>query len=199
MGEPNSAPFEIVAGPLELYLAPVGEAFPPIDVAPAGGWVKVGASGKRNYSEDGVSVNHDQTVEGFRAAGTTGKRKMFRTEEDLRITVSLADVTLEQYKYALNGNTVTNAAGDPRKIGLSRGRQVTEYALLARGASPYGDDFHVQYEVPRCAEVGSQEVSFQKGTPAMLQLEFEALEDDNAASEDERFGRLLAQDNVSET
>lgn len=197
--ESNTAPFEIVAGPLELWLAAVGTVFPAIDAAPPVAWTKVGASGRRNYSEDGVTVNHEQTVEGFRSAGSTGKRKMFRTEEDLRITVQIADLTLEQYKYALGGNTVTNVVGDPRKIGLSRGREVNEFALLARGSSPYGDSMNLQYEVPRCAEVSSQEVTFEKGAPAMLQLEFEALEDDSATSEDERFGRLVAQDNVSET
>lgn len=197
--EQNSAPFEILAGPLTLWLAPVGTVFPAIDEDPAVAWVQVGASGNRNYSEDGVTVTHDQTIEGFRSAGSTGKRKVFRTEEDQRITVQIADMTLAAYKVALNGNTVTDTVGDPKKIGLSRGREVTEYALLARGKSPYGDEMNMQYEVPRVAEVGSQEVGFVKGEPAMLELEFETLEDDNAATEDERFGRLVAQDSVSET
>lgn len=197
--EQNSAPYEILAGPLTLWLAPVGTVFPAIDADPAVDWIKVGASGNRNYSEDGVSVTHDQTIEKFRSAGSTGGRKLFRTEEDQVIKVQIADMTLEQYKFALNGNSVTNTVGNPRKIGLSRGRQVTLYALLARGASPYGDDLNLQYEVPVCGEVGSKEVVFVKGEPAMLELEFDTLEDDNAASEDERFGRLVAQDNVSET
>lgn len=197
--ESNTAPFEILNGPLTLWLAPVGTVFPAIDEDPAVAWTKVGASGARNYSEDGVTVTHDQTVEGFRSGGSTGKRKLFRTEEDQRVTVQIADMTLAQYKAALNGNSITDTVGNPKKIGLSRGREVTEYALLARGKSPYGDSMNMQYEIPRCGEVGSQEITFEKGAPAMLQLEFETLEDDNAASDDERFGRLVAQDSVSET
>jgi len=199
LGEPNTAPFEILAGPLTLYLAPVGTVFPPIDVDPPGDWVKIGASGTRNYSEDGVRVNHDQTMEFFRSAGSTGNRKAFRTEEDMRVVVTIADMTLEQYKHALNGNSVTNTVGNPRKIGLTQGRVVTRFALLAKGASPYNDDMNLQYEVPIVVEVGSKEVGFVKGEPAMLQLEFDALEDDAATSDDERYGRLVAQDSVSET
>src|SRR5689334_6898981 len=130
--ESNTQPYEVLTGPLELWLAPLGTVFPAIDEDPGVLWTKVGASGRRNYSEDGVVVNHDQTIEGFRPGGSTGKRKLFRTEEDLKITVTIADMTLEQYKFALNGNSVTNTSGNPRKIGLSRGREVTQYALLAR-------------------------------------------------------------------
>jgi hypothetical protein len=195
----NTAPYEIIAAPCTLWLAPTGTAFPAIDEAPGGSWTKIGTSGDRNYIEDGVTVQHAETVAKFRSAGSTGVRKLFRTEEDLVITVTLADLTLEQYKQALNGNTVTDSVGDPKKIGLSKGMTVTQYALLVRGPSPYGDDFNLQYEVPVVGQTGSQEVTFRKGEPAALQLEFTAVEDPNASSDDERYGRLKAQDATSET
>lgn len=189
--EPNSAPHEILNGPLELYLAPVGTTPPEVDEEPAGPWALVATSGKRNYSEDGLTVNHDQTIEGFRSGGGTGKRKVWRTEEDLKFGVEIADMTLEAYKLALNGNTVESAAG-VKRIGMTQGRNVTEYALVARGSSPYANNARAQYVVPRCYQAGSQEVTYEKGGPAMLQLEFEALEDDDAADESERFGWLEA-------
>src|SRR5690606_18657567 len=117
----------------------------------------------------------------------------FRTEEGLQIRVTLADLTLDQYKVALNGNSVDIGDGK-RSIGLSRGREVTQYALLARGQSAYADDQIAQYEVPVCVEVGEPEVIYRKGEPAALALTFEALEHPNAASEDERFGRLVMGD-----
>ena len=32
----NGTPYEVIMGPMELYVAPVGEAFPDVDEAPAG-------------------------------------------------------------------------------------------------------------------------------------------------------------------
>lgn len=191
-------PFEIVAAPFTLWLAPVGTAFPAIDAAPAVAWIKVGTSGDRNYSDDGVTVAHSQNIEQARPVGATGPVKAWRTEEDLMIRLTLWDITLEQYAVALNGNEVsTTAAGVGtagfKEIGLSQGQEVTAYALLARGLSAYGDGYAAQYEVPRCYQSASPEPVFTKGEPAGLELEFTALEDLNAANDAERFGRLVMQ------
>lgn len=197
------APFEIIAAPFTLYVAPTGTAFPAIDAAPGVAWTKVGTSGDLNYTEDGVTVQHSQSVELWRALGSTGARKAFRTEEGLTISLTLADLSLEQYQLALNGNAITDTAAalntaGVRKIGLSRGREVKQYALLVRGGeSPYGEDFALQYEVPVAVESGEPEVVARKGEPAALALTFQALEDPNAASATERFGRLLAQDAIA--
>lgn len=193
----NNVPFEIIAQPYTLYLGAAGDVFPTLDEDPGVGWLKVGSSGDRNYTEDGVTVAHDQSEEFFRSLGSTGPMKAFRTEEDLKVSLMVADLTLEQYAIALNDNAVTTVAPGAgtvgyKKIGLSRGADVTQYALLVRGltASAYGNRM-AQYEIPYCVQSGAQELTFQKGTPAALALEFTALEDPDAASEDERFGRLV--------
>lgn len=201
-----STPYEVVAQPFTLWVAPVATAFPDTDESPSGSWTKVGTSGDLNYSEDGVTVTHSQSVELWRALGSTGPRKAFRGEEELRIALTLVDVSLEQYKNALNYNSVSDTAagaGTPgeRKIGLSRGLAVNQRALLIRGGdgSPYGDSFVMQYEIPIAVEAGEPEVVFNKTEPAGLALEFVALEDPLANSDDERFGRLVAQDAVAGT
>lgn len=192
-------PYEIIAAPFTVWFAPVGEAFPAIDAAPAGNWAMIGTSGDENYTEDGVTVAHSQTIETVRVAGTTGPRKAFRTAEDLMIRLTLFDMTLEHYARAMNGNAVTTTAAGSgtagfKKIGLRQGLEVTRLALLARGdASAYGDGWKAQYEVPICFQSGSPEPVFRKGQPAGLALEFTALEDSGAASEAERFGRLVFQ------
>lgn len=192
-------PYEIIAGPLTLWLAPVGTAFPALGAAPGAAWTKVGTSGDQNYSDDGVTVSHGQKIEEARPAGSTGPRKVWRVEEDFMVSVVLWDLTLEQYLFALNGNTVSTVAagaGTPgyKTIGLSRGQDVATYALLARGGlSPYGDGYSLQYELPRCYQSGEPEVLFKKGAPAGLDLEFTGLEDPAAATVFERFGRLRAQ------
>lgn len=195
----NAKPYEIIAAPYTLYVAPVGTAFPAIDAAPGGAWTKVGTSGDLNYTEDGVTVDHGQSLEFWRALGSAGPRKAFRTEEELRISLTLADLSLEQYANALNYNTVTTVApgggtAGTKKIGLSRGLDVPQRALLVRGqASAYGETFNAQYEVPVAVQAGEPEVVFTKGEPAGLALEFEAIEDPQAASTAERFGRLVMQ------
>lgn len=202
----NSAPYEIVAQPFELWVAPVGTAFTLIDEDPESPWTKVGTSGALNYTEKkGVSVTQKQTVDLWRALGSTGPRKAFRTEEEFRVSLELADLTLEQYALALNHNTVTTqaagAAAGYKKIGLSRGLNVIQKALLIRGAaaSPYGPDWNAQFEVPIAVQVGSPSISFVKGAPAGIELEWAALEDASASDETERFGRLVVQNTNTPT
>ena len=193
----NGSPFEVIAAPYTLYLAPVGTAFPAIAAAPASPWVKIGTSGDLNYMEEGVTVQHSQTIELWRALGDPGPRKAFRTEEGLLISVQLADLTLEQYALALNHNAVTETA-NVRKIGLSRGVGVEQRALLARGPSPYDEGLNAQYEVPIAVQMGEPEVVFRRGgEPAALALQWAALIDVSADPVTERFGRLLVDDGAT--
>jgi hypothetical protein len=133
-----------------------------------------------------------------RSAGSTGQRKAFRTEEDLTFALTLMDISLEQYALAINGNDVaTTAAGVGtagfKALKLYRGVQVETMALLVRGvASAYGDGWNAQYEIPVCYQSGDAEPVFTKGEPAGVALEFTALED-NAATPDMRFGRIVMQ------
>lgn len=191
-------PYEIVGAPLTLWLAPTGTAFPLVNAAPAGTWVLIGTNGTRNQSEDGVTVTHSQTLTKVRPGGATGPVKAFRTEEELMIKLTLWDITLEQYLVALNANTLTTTAAGVgtagfKKLGLSRGQTVKEYALLARGVSPYDEAMTAQYQVPRVYQSASPSVAYRKGVPAGIELEFTALEDLAAASNDVRFGSMVFQ------
>jgi len=192
-------PFEIVAAPLTLWVAPAGTAFPLVNAAPAGPWIKVGTNGDRNYDDGGVEVGHTQKIEQARPAGSTGPIKAWRTEEDLMISLTLWDLTLEQYRIAMNDaavSTTAAGAGTPgtKRFGLSQGGDVAVYALLVRGqSSPYGDGFALQYEVPIVYQSGNPKPAYKKGKPAGLALEFTALENPAAVSPAERFGRLIAQ------
>lgn len=196
---PNTVPYEVIAAPWTLYVADVGTAFPALLAAPGASWTKVGTSGDLNYDDaTGVIVEHSQSTIMWRALGDSGSRKIFRTEEDLKVRLKLVDITLEQYAFALNHNTVgTTAAGSGtagyKKIGLSRGFTVATKALLIRGdVSPYGASYVSQFEIPIAAQTGNPSVVFKKDTPAGLDLEWSALVDSSAAAA-ERFGRLLAQ------
>lgn len=195
----NVTPFEIIVAPFSAYWAPTGEPFPAIDAAPAGNWQLIGKSGDRNYSEEGVTVRHSQTIELIRTLGTTGPVKASRTEEILAVAFTLLDMTLEQYRLAVNLNSVAvtaAGAGTPgyKTLHLYRGVTVATHALLLRGtASPEGDGWNSQYEVPYCFHSGNPEPVFRKGQAAGLALEFMTIEDPNAATPAERFGRLIVQ------
>lgn len=194
----QSEPFEIIVAPYEVYLAPVGEAFPDINDAPSGNWSLLGTSGNRDYGEEGVTVTHEQTLAYHRFLGSTGPRKASRTEEGLRIGLVLHDCTLEALESIFNGNSITTTAaggGEPgdKAVGMYQGLSVAQYALLVRGPGPYGASFNQQYEVPVVVRDGSPAPVYSKGEPAGYALEFVALEDPEASSADERFGHLRAQ------
>ncbi len=189
------APFEIVAGPIEVYIAPVGESFPLIGAEPPGGnWVLVGTEGASNTSEDGVTINLTETVEDFRTLGGTDIVKSFRTEEDMTISMVLADMTFEQVARALNFNTVTTDTDD-KTIPLYKGAEVSYMALLVRGndGSPYGQGYNLQFQVPRVRPSGEPEMVWVKGEPVGVAVEFMALRDLSAASDSLRFGIARAQ------
>lgn len=194
----NSLPYEIIAAPFDVWFAPVGTAFPDIDDdTPASPWARVGSDGNLNYFDEGVKVSHKQVMAKFRSLGDVGSRKIFRTEEDLMIGLKLADLTLEQYAHALNSNSVTTTAAGAgtagfKTIGLSRGASVATVALLVRGPSPYMDGGYLQFEVPRAAQSGDPETILKNGDPAGLALQWDALVDPDAASDDVRFGRIKA-------
>lgn len=192
-------PYEIIAAPFTAHWAATGTAFPAIDAAPGASWTKIGSSGDQDYAEDGVTVAHSQTVETFRGLGGTGPRKAFRTQEMLSLRFTLHDLLLEQYNVALNSNAVTTTAAGAgtagfKSVQLYRGVTVQTIALLLRAdVSPEGDGWKMQYQVPVCFQNGSPEPVWAKGAPAGLALEFMALEDPNAASPGDRFGKLIVQ------
>jgi hypothetical protein len=182
-----SAPFEIVGSPLTLYLAPIGTPMPAIDDDEASfdsDWFKVGTSGDKNYSEEnGVVVNHEETLNVFRGAGSTLPRKAFRTEEDFWVQVTLADLSPEQYAKVLNDRSVATTApaagvAGEKRFSLYKGPVVETFALLARGLSSVDDSLNAQYEVASVYPAGNKAITFTKGNPALLVCEFRTIDAD---------------------
>lgn len=174
---------EIIAGPLEIYLAPRGETFPETGADPAADWQLLGASGDENYTDDGVSLGLPQSIEEFVGAGSTMAVKAWRTEEAVEITVTVADVTIDVLRHALNDNAETEGTGQ-RDVSLYRGIDVNEYALLARGKSPYEDDGDGQFQVPACYHSGEPEISYVKGEPSAVEFTFRSLMPEAAELDD---------------
>jgi hypothetical protein len=188
-----SAPYEIVAAPYTLWVAPVGTVFPDVDTIPGASWFKIGSSGDKNYSDKGVTVEHVQKFGSFTPVGGTGKRKVWRQEEQLLISAELVDLSPDQYAKVLNDATVTDTPAGTANPGTSsfnlmQGSEVALFALLARGVSSVDDSMAADYQVPIVYQAESPKPTFSKGDAAMLAVQFEAIEDATYG-----FGKLIVQ------
>jgi hypothetical protein len=192
-------PFEIVMSPADIFIAYEGEAYPSVDQMPSGNWMPLGTAGKRNQAESGVTITHGQTLKEHFTTGSSGPVKVVRTAEALSIDIEIEDLTLEQYSKALNGvglAAIGQAAGvaGAKVMPMRQGFDVMTFALLVRGPSPYGDGMNMQYQFPKVYQGASPAVKLNgNGDAATLKFQFKALEDPNADSDAERFGKLVAQ------
>lgn len=193
----NPEPCEVIMGPMELWIAPVGTAFPAINAAPGVGWTKVGKSGNSNYTEDGVTIAASQTLAFFRGLGSTLPIKGVRSEEDIVVSVSIADMTAEQLSLAFNGNSVTSVpagvgTAGTKAINLERGPGVATFALLCRGASPYSETGYGQFELPTCVNDTTGELNYNKsGDATAPEYAFRVMAD-LTKSAGQRAGRFIA-------
>lgn len=191
----TTTPQEIVSAPLQLYFAPIGTAAPAIDANPPyAGWTLVGSNGDLDYDSTGVTVTHNQTLATFTSLGTTAPQKVWRTDEQLEIAVTLADISPAQYALALNDVAVTTivattgVAGE-QDVPLLQGINVAVYALLAVGVSALNNALNCQYAVPAVYQAANPAPVWKKGAPAELALTFASLLDPNGGG----FGNLREQ------
>ena len=185
----NVEPFEIVAGPAKVYLAPIGEAFPDINEEPAGNWQDMGDT------EGGVSVEIGQDVTELSTDQVIAPIKVIRTGESVTITFALAEATLENLAKVLNDITVTDVAPGSgtagyRKFELKRGPgPMAQHAMLIRGISPYGD-WNLQFAFMRVMMTGNPSWASVKDDKVVFETEWKALYD----LSDGTVGEIVAQD-----
>lgn len=198
----NQAPLEVVIGlEVELYLAPHGTASPAVDETPLAPWVKVGKNGHLNYTQDGVTVTHEQSTSEFKPLGSTVPVKSWRVSEGAKFGVTLADLSIEQYAKALNDAAITTTAAGPgvagtKAIDLYRGSTINNYAFLLRFPSVEMEEGAAQYAVPKVYQSGNPSPVFKDDGPAALALEFAVLYDNTA---DHPCGELVVQTDDAES
>lgn len=196
----NIAPYNIIMSVGEVWVAPVGTAFPLVNVAtPSGPWALLGTAGNLDYDEDGIHIIGEQTINEFVGAGSTVARKVSRTLESMRITVKLVDMQLESLRRALNSNAITTVAsssGIPgsKAIYMYQGQDVNTVALLVRGQSPYSGDTNsfLHVEMPNAYNTSGFDLANQKGTAEGYTLDFRGLLDPSAPTGANRYGRIIA-------
>lgn len=187
----SSKPFEILHGPLKIYVATVGTAFPAVNASPGGGWTLLGAT------DGDQEIEQTGDLEFFTTNDHQSHVKAVRPEEEIRIKFMVVGLTLENWATVLDrASDVTAAAGPPatKKIPLKRGYIPNEYALLLKGSalSPYGA-FPGQFELPRTVVDQSGTAVFTKADRVGLESEWVVLEDDTQGDLAESLGRLIVQ------
>lgn len=175
---------ELLAAPYEVWVAPVGTAFPAVTASVTGEWKLLGKLGAKNYSDAGVTVTTHQTLGKFTPAGGTWERKSWRTDEGLDVAFDLADLRPEQFALVLDNATVTkNTGAKTESLSLSRGTKVHNYALLARGPSPLNEAKNAQFQVPACYQAGNPAPKFApKSGVSLLSVQFTAIEIESGAT-----------------
>jgi len=183
--------YELLSGAGTLYIAPIGEAFPDVDAVPAGNWEALGAT------KDGVTVTYDEDIAEITVDQETGVVKAIRTSESLKIEANLAQGTLENLGYVLGQTPSTTAPGAAQigtvEIPSYKGAVVQEYAFLFRADSPYGAAYPAQYELPRGYFGGTVGLEYKKDDTVVVPCAFMALVDLTAATDADKFGKLIAQ------
>lgn len=184
----TSTPQEIVAGPLQVYAAPLGTAMPAIDATQtaiiSAGFTLVGTNGNLDHDSAGVTITHNQTLATFQPAGSTAPNKVWRTSEQLEVAVTLADISPTSFALALNDvaittvSATTGAAGE-QDVALLQGTNVAVYALLAVGISALNNSMQAMYAIPAVYQSSNPAEVWKMGAPAELALTFATLLDPN--------------------
>ncbi len=189
----SASPFELLAGPALVYLAPVGESMPAINAAPGGNWVSLGET------DGGVMVRPMQTVFPIRTDQSINVRKYQRSESSFEVAFNLATLTLENFAKVIDGKSVTDVAADTgvagyRHLPLGYKVDMKQWAMLVRGPSPYMDA-NLQWELKQVVNIAaSPEMSHNRTGLTVLACQFAAIKDPNASNDDSAYGRLVAQD-----
>ena len=176
----STAPYQLMNGPFEVYVATPVVLAPDIAIPSASidaAWSLLGVDGDKDITEDGVKVLIEQDVSKFRGLGSVSARKLFRNSQDVTIQFVLADASIENYARALNDADI-NLDSHRRLINLLMTSDVAQFSLLIRGddRSPYGA-FNTQWWIPRASHDANLETVYVKGEPVGLAYSFVALDD----------------------
>ena len=140
-----AAPQELIAGPLDVWVADSGEDHPEISAAVPSPFVKLGSS----ISSDGVTFSRSESIERRRTLDSPQAKKLFRTEFDLELSFNLQDMSIQALARIENGASVTvqaagSGTGGYREYTGGRGFDIKYYSLLIRGMSPADNDMTLQ-------------------------------------------------------
>lgn len=138
MSEPTST--NVIAGPAQLYIAPVGSTAPPVTgssewpIVWPGAWIEAG------YTDSGIDFTYTPTLKSFTPDEEASPIYDILQAEKFEITATLAEATMANYQSAISASTLaTDATNGVTKV--SAGSQPLNYiALGVAGPAPFGAD-----------------------------------------------------------
>lgn len=163
----NNAPYEIFVAPCDIYIAPVGEGFPAIDVTPAGNWLLLGTLGSDNITDEGVTLRRTVTHHMIRSLGSTAPRKATVSETGFEVEFTVMDQNADFHALGLGAlpSDVASGGGED-SFSLPDEIQPTQRAVLIRTAqSPAGAIGNTDWRIYAAVQVGSAELVFRKDAP----------------------------------
>lgn len=189
------APYEIIAGPAHVWVAPYGTAFPDVNAAPATPWT----TGALGYTDGGITVTHNQNIEQLMVDQVPTPVKVMRTTEGLTVEFGIVQLTVQRYALILNNATVTDTAatvGPPATtkntaFPLQQGVDVARFSMLVRGPSPYTATGNAQFEIPIVIQSGEPSVTYNRDAKSVLGTQWIALADTTKTFPNQ-FGTLRA-------
>lgn len=169
-----AAPEEILAFPMDLFVADVATVFPDVtdlvaDFDPA--WAMLGKEASADYDEDGVTLSLSETVLDVKPSGRTNPVKRFRTGETIGGKVNVIDWSAATVGQLMN-NAVQTPSGHFKRVSLYRGPKVAQYALLGRSSSGEDNDLAMQLCIPKAFISVNGDSAFTIGKVSMLPVEF---------------------------
>jgi hypothetical protein len=169
-------PYDIVVGPGQIWLAPVGTAFPLVDATPAAAWTSLGET------EGGTQITAGRDTKKITTDQTFAPKKTIIIGRSLTIKSTLAQMTLEHMSKILDDSAVTTVAAGSGTAGykymdLKADATIPQYALLMRAPTPYASTGYLQWELPSVQPGGESEQSYVKDEKTMLPVTFETNED----------------------
>jgi hypothetical protein len=161
-----------LAGPGALWIASFGATEPAdSDVAntfSASGWTDVGGT------QDGVTVAHEREFFELECDQIVEIPASRETKRVTTVATNLAEPTLDNLRYTLNGGTVTASASyssyDPDDAGASQAP--TYWAVAFIGKAPGG--FNRRLFVRKVLSVESVTTPYKKGTQTLYPVTFKS-------------------------
>ena len=166
-------------------------------------WTPIGWANRCDVSDGGVTVTHEQTTNMVTCGGSPGITKIIRTQDVLKFGFDLQDATSASYGLVLEQDvqhSSDTALIGTRSIELERPEIMRRWAVLLHfpGSSPYvdnsaggGGNWHIF--CPYMSQTGNPTPAYTKGSPALLNVEFTAIED-RSPNRESRYGRITWQD-----
>lgn len=178
MAEPNVN--NAIIGPIVLYFAPTGTAFPSMATKPAdAAWVTAGFS-RVGYTEDGASVNTTPQKKDFTPDETITPIKTVITGIAGELKTTLWENTLENLARAIGLSLLSNPGTGIKTMSFGSGNVLAEYAIGVQGPGVGGVDSRV-IQIWRTNSVSTMSQSYSRKDISKLACTFNLLTDSTKA------------------